>query len=375
VRIVIAPDKFKESLDAVQVAESIATGARRVFPDAVVDVIPLADGGDGTGRALLAGLGGRTEAVDVTGPLGDRVTAEIVLLDDGRAVVEVATASGLALVEEDRRDPLAASSFGTGELVSAAAARGAGEVVVAVGGSASTDGGTGAAAAIGWSFLDRRGRRLPPGGGALRSLARIDSARVASSVTERTVVGACDVDNALLGEGGAAAVFGPQKGAGPREVAALEEGLERLAEVISADLGIDVAPEPRSGAGGGIGAGLIAFFGGELEPGFDVVAGAVGVHDAVRGADLVVTGEGRLDEGSLGGKTPVAVARLAARHGVPCVALAGELRLDPQRLEAAGLMGAVGLVETAGRERAVGDPAGAIADAAELLLGDFARSR
>jgi glycerate 2-kinase len=374
VRIVVAPDKFKESLAAVDVARAIAVGVRRVLPDAELELYPLADGGDGTGRALLEGLGGRTERLQVTGPVGTPVAAEIVLLHDGRAVVEMASASGVALVEARKRDPLAATSFGTGELISAAVARGATDVLVAVGGSASTDGGVGAASAVGWRFLDERGGDLPLGGGALASLARIDPDGVAPSVRAATILGACDVDNPLVGKTGAAVVFGPQKGAGAPEIAVLEEGLERLASVIGSDLGIEVASAPRAGAGGGMGAGLMAFFGARLDSGFDVIAGSIGLEEAVRRADLVITGEGRLDESSLGGKTPVAVAALAAGHGVPCVAAVGRVALGTERLESIGMARVVSLVDEVGEEQALEDPAASIAAAIERLLGEFIRS-
>ncbi|HEX2049260.1 MAG TPA: glycerate kinase [Actinomycetota bacterium] len=367
--VVAAPDKFKGSLDAPAVARAIARGVRRVDPGARVDLVPLADGGDGTIASLVTTVGGRVERVRVHGPLGAPVDAPLALLSDGRVVVEMAAASGLALLD-GALDALAATSRGTGELLRAALERrGAhpGAVVVAVGGSASTDGGAGAASALGWRFLDRLGQELAPGGGALASLARVDGER-AVRIAPGAVVAACDVDNPLLGPRGAARTFGPQKGAGDADVARLEAGLQRLAEVVARDVGIDVRALPHGGAGGGIGAGLVAFAGARLDGGFELVSGAAGLERAVAGADLVVTGEGRLDAGTLGGKVAAGVARVARAAGVPCVAVAGTVALGRDALAGAGIAAAAGLVEHVGERQARDDPAGAVADVVERLV-------
>jgi glycerate kinase len=370
--VLIAPDKFKGTLDAPAVARAMEKGARRALPDASIVVLPLADGGEGTVAACLSALGGELLSVDVSGPLGEPVRAAWARLSDGRAALEMSSASGLSLVEEGRRDALAASSRGTGEVLRVARSRGATSVVVGIGGSASTDGGTGAAGALGWRFLDGRGRELPPGGGPLRSLRRIDGEGAEGRDTGGEVVGACDVDNPLLGPRGAAHGFAPQKGAARAEVALLEEGLVVLAERIRADLGLDVAGRWGAGAGGGMGAGLIAFLGARLEPGFDLVADAAELVARVEAADIVVTGEGRLDVQSAGGKVPVGVARAARRTATACVVVAGEIALSGRQLAAAGFTRAAALVAEVGEARARSETPGSIAAVTERLLREVA---
>lgn len=368
-QIVVAPDKFKGSLSAERAAQALARGARRVHPEASFHVRPIADGGEGTVDAFVTALGGRVRSVRVTGPFGDLVTAPIGLLENGRAIVEMASATGLVLVT-DPSPAVRASSRGTGELVRAALdIAGVRTIIVGVGGSASTDGGTGAASAIGWRFLDERGEELRPGGGELTRLAHIEPPPGGSPPTE--VIGACDVDNPLIGGRGAAAIFGPQKGATPEEVVILARGLERLAEVISRDLGRDVSTIPSGGAGGGMGAGLVAFFGAELRSGFDLLAATTGLEDEIRAADLVITGEGRFDDQSRGGKAPVAIARLAAQHDIPCVLVAGDLAMERSEWRKLGIELAVGLAQTGGAEKAATDPEGAI----EIAIAGLLRHR
>lgn len=364
----MAPDKFKGTLSAVQVAEAMARGARAAFPAAAMDLCPVADGGEGTLEALLVGIGGRVRKVEVSGPLGGSVEAEIAWLNDGRAGIEMAQAAGLALVDARTRPALDASSRGTGEAIRAALEANAKEIVIGVGGSASTDGGTGAAAALGWRFLDAEGRDLPPGGGALSNLARIDDSRVIAGARDASITAACDVDNPLLGERGAARVFGPQKGATAEDVEVLEHSLTVLETRIRADLGVDVADQEGAGSGGGIGAGLIAFFGARLGRGFDIVAEATGLGSVIRRSDLVITGEGRLDRSSLGGKAPIGVAHLARRAEVRCVAVAGEVWLDPSELRKSGIHDAASLLEKVGRQRSLEDPAGSITEVTNKLL-------
>jgi glycerate kinase len=372
VRVLIVPDKFKGTRSAPEVARALAAGVRRARADADVEILPLADGGDGTVDALVTGVGGRIERVAVTGPLGEPVDAPLGWLDDGRAVIEMAAASGLALVPSRGRAPLRATSRGTGELIARALEhRKAGAaVIVGLGGSASTDGGTGAASALGWRFLDESGRELGPGGGELRRLATIDGSGVSAGLAAGGVVGASDVDNPLLGPRGAAQTFAPQKGASAHEVGVLEEGLTALARCIERDLGVVVAEEWGAGACGGIGAGLIAFCGARLEPGFALVAGVLGLEDAISRADLVITGEGRLDDQSLGGKTPVGVARLARKGGVPCIAIAGEVDVDEESLRREGIARALSLVRAVGSERAVSDVDAALEEVIAGALGN-----
>ncbi len=365
-QIVVAPDKFKGSLSAERAAQALIRGARHVHPEAAFLVRPVADGGEGTVEAFVTALGGRVRQVTVTGPLGPQVTAPIGVLDGGRAVIEMASASGLVLVV-DGSPAARASSRGTGELViEAMSITGIRTVIVGVGGSASTDGGTGAATALGWRFLDATGIELPPGGGDLGRLAHIEPPAAKMPTVE--VVGACDVDNPLTGARGAAEIFSPQKGATRAEVVTLARGLERLAEVISADLGIDVATMASGGAGGGMGAGLVAFFGAKLRSGFELLAEATSLEDEIRTADLVITGEGRFDDQSRAGKAPVAVARLAARHRTPCVVVAGDLAMERRDWRKLGIELAVGVSQTGGADRAEADPEGAVELAIEGLL-------
>lgn len=346
-RIVVAPDKFKGTLSAREAARAIAVGARDARPDADVTIVPLADGGDGSLFAIVAGTGGEVRPVRARDPLGRPLDAPLGYLPDGRVFVESATASGLALVGDP--SPLVASTHGTGDLIVAAARRsGAPKIVVGVGGTASTDGGTGAAAAAGWRFLDALGRELAPGGAALGALAAVDGSNVDPVVARCDVVGACDVRNALIGSRGAARAFAPQKGASRTEVRLLEAGLERLVEIVRRDVGVDVASLAGAGAGGGLGGGLVAFFGARLESGFETIARAVGLPAAVAGADLVLTGEGRVDESSLEGKVVGGVAAIAREHGVECVVVGGEMVLEAAGA-ALGITRALSLVDECGR--------------------------
>lgn len=327
-KIVIAPDSFKESAGAVAVAEAIARGIVRALPDAAIDACPMADGGEGTVSAMVAATGGASRTVSVVGPLGEPVQAEFGLLDGGRtAVIEMAAASGLHLVPPDRRDPTRTTTFGTGQLIAEALKLDVGRVIVGIGGSATNDGGGGMAQALGYRFFDDSGRLLddPLAGGRLGDVARIDSAGVNERLAAADVVAACDVDNPLTGPNGAAHIYGPQKGATPAMVEQLDVNLAHWAEVIRRDLGVAVRDLPGAGAAGGLGGGLVAFCGAKLQPGIELVIEATKLAGRVAGADLVITGEGRLDGQSMSGKTAVGVARLARRAGVPCIAIVGSL--------------------------------------------------
>ena len=371
-RVVVAPDKFEGSLRAGQAAEAIEAGLRRARPDAEVVRLPLGDGGAGTLDALLA-AGFERVPVRATGPTGEPVAAAIAVdrprargpggssRAPRRAFVEMAEASGLKRLPGGRRAPLAATTYGTGELIRAALDGGARELVLGIGGSATTDGGAGMAAALGARLLDRDGADLPPGGAALLRLERIDIAGIDPRLASAKVTVACDVDNPLVGPEGAAAVYGPQKGAGPDDVLLLDSALRRYARVLAADLGLELAEVPGAGAAGGLGAGAMAFLGAELRPGIELVLELVGFDEAVAGADLVVTGEGKLDAQSLRGKAPVGVARAAAAHGVPVVAVAGAVEVADRELRAAGFEEAHALLELEP------DPERAMAEAAPLL--------
>lgn len=365
-RILIAPDKFKGTLTAERAAQALTRGARIVHPEASFILRPVADGGEGTLDAFVLALGGRVREVRVRGPLDEHLAGQIALVDGGRAIVEMASASGLSLVEVSAGSAMRAHTYGTGELIGAAAEiPEVGAVLVGVGGSASSDGGTGAARAIGWRFLDERGDDLELGGGDLVRLARIEPPSVPFPLE---VTAACDVDNPLIGDMGAARVFAPQKGAGEEEIVRLAQGLEVLARVVQRDLGSDIAALPHGGAGGGMGAGLVAFFGARLQPGLDLLSDTTGLEDEIRSADLVITGEGRLDRASLGGKAPIAIARLAQRHGKPCVAITGDLQLERQELRRNGIEIAIGLTQTGGAELVERDPGSAVSKAVEGAL-------
>tara|TARA_Y100000758_G_scaffold157452_1_gene111683 strand:- start:75 stop:1229 length:1155 start_codon:yes stop_codon:yes gene_type:complete len=342
-KLVIAPDSFKESLSARAVAEAIAAGWARVYPDAELLLCPMADGGEGTVDALLSASDGKLQQTRVSGPLGDPVEAHWGLLPDAQAIIEMAEASGLHRVEPGRRDVLAASSHGTGELIRAALDAGVRRIVLGLGGSATNDGGAGLLAALGVRFLDREGQELPLGGAALARLSQIDLTGLDTRLAQVEVMVAADVDNPLCGPRGASAVFGPQKGASPEQVAQLDEALGHYADVMAATLGEDLRDFPGVGAAGGLGFAARAVLRAGFRPGVELVAELSGLVEAMQGADLVITGEGRLDGQSLHGKTPVGVARLARTAGVPVIALAGSLGEGYQRLYAEGIGAAFSL--------------------------------
>jgi glycerate kinase len=338
-KIVIAPDSFKESLTALQVAAAIEAGMREVWPDAAYVKVPVADGGEGTVQALIDATGGRRVDARVTGPLGQTVDAFYGTAggDGGLAVIEMAAASGLEGVPPDLRDPRTATSRGTGELILAALDAGARRFVLGVGGSATNDGGAGMLQALGVRLLDAAGHDIGPGGAALARLARIDASGLDPRVREAEFRIACDVDNPLVGPRGASAVFGPQKGASPEMVRQLDAALAHYADIVRRDLGQDIAQMPGAGAGGGIAGAMVVFLNGQLRPGIEIVTEAVGLDAAVRDADLVVTGEGRIDGQTVNGKTPMGVARVARRHGKPVVAIGGSLANDADAVHAHGI--------------------------------------
>jgi len=324
-RIVVAPNAFKGSLSALAAAKAIADGIRIADPEADLILVPIADGGDGTVDALVAGADGQHRVLRVRGPLTDPVDADYGVIDGGKtAVIEMAKAAGLALVPQDKRDPRVTTTYGVGELLQQAYEGGARHFIVGIGGSATNDGGAGMAQALGYHLLDAQGHELPPGGLALQNLARIHVGGVHANWNDAQVDVACDVTNPLTGPSGASAVYGPQKGATPEMVAELDAALKHFAEIIRRDLGVDVEPLPGAGAAGGLGAGLVAFTGARLRPGAEMVLEALKLDDRIKGADLVITGEGRLDSQTARfGKGPAAVARHARKAGIPVVALAG----------------------------------------------------
>ena len=324
-RVVVAPQSFKGSADAVAVASAIARGVRRALPDASVEEMPLADGGEGTVRALVRATKGTLRAARVRDPLLREIRAEWGVLGDGTtAIVEMAAASGLPLLTALERDPRITSTRGTGELILAAAASGAHRIVIGIGGSATNDGGAGMARAIGYRFLDAEGNDLPEGGAALASLARIDG-QTDPRLVRPAIEVACDVRNPLLGPEGASAIYGPQKGATPEVVAELDRALARYADVIEGFVGRSIRDVPGSGAAGGLGAGLLAFLDARLVSGADLVLRAVDFTQHLKGAGLVITGEGRIDRQSGFGKLTGAVAAAARRAGIPVAGVAGSV--------------------------------------------------
>ena len=333
-RVVIAPDSFKGSLSAVEVAEALARGVRRAWPAAQVELLPVADGGEGWVETLVRATGGRLVTRQVTGPLGEPVEAQYGLFQqDGEevAVIEMAAASGLTLVPPDRRDPRVTTTRGTGELIRDALDQGARRLLVGIGGSATNDGGAGMAQALGVRFLDEAGAELPPGGAALARLARVDLSGLDPRLAQTEVVVACDVDNPLTGERGAAAVYGPQKGATPEMVQELDAALAHFADVVEGVIGRSFRELPGAGAAGGLGFGLMAFAGARLQRGIELALETLQADRHFAWASLVITGEGRIDRQTLHGKVPFGVARRAAAFGVPGGGVAGAVarRLAP----------------------------------------------
>lgn len=336
--IAIAPDSFKGNMTAQQAASRIEIGIRRVLPGVRIRTIPMADGGEGTVRAIVDATGGRLVRRTVSDPLGRPVRAEFGLSGDGRtAVIEMAEASGLVRLAPAERNPLLTSTRGTGELIAHALKLGVAKLLVGIGGSATNDGGAGMARALGVAFLDARGEPLPEGGGALAKLDRIDMSGLNPRLAEVAMDVACDVENPLCGPQGAAQVYGPQKGATPEMIERLDAGLRTLADVVQRDLGRAILDLPGAGAAGGLGAGLVAFAGGRLRPGVDIVIDCVRLRRRLRGCNLVITGEGRMDGQTAFGKTPSGVARVARECGIPVIALAGCLGPDASRVHAVGI--------------------------------------
>ncbi|PYG46136.1 glycerate kinase [Pantoea sp. AG1095] len=328
-KIVIAPDSYKESLSALEVASAIEAGFREIFPEAEYVKIPVADGGEGTVEAMVAATQGNIVRLTVTGPLGKPVEAFYGLSGDERtAFIEMAAASGLELVPAAQRDPLITTSFGTGELIKDALDRGVDHFIIGIGGSATNDGGSGMMQALGAQLLDEHGKQIAYGGGALPQLARIDIEQLDTRIKQCRFEVACDVSNPLTGDEGASAIFGPQKGATPELVQQLDKALEHYATLIHRDLDIDVLHIDGGGAAGGMGAALHAFCQAELRSGIEIVTEALGLAEQVKDADLVITGEGRIDSQSINGKVPIGVAKVAKQFNKPVIGIAGSLTAD-----------------------------------------------
>ncbi|HEY40290.1 MAG TPA: glycerate kinase [Dehalococcoidia bacterium] len=361
-KIVIAPQSFKGSLSAHKVADAMARGICRVLSNVELVKVPMADGGEGTVDVLVSATGGSFRYNEVTGPLGEKVTAKWGILGDGTtAVIEMAAASGITLVKPDRLDPMVATTYGTGELIKAALEAGCHHLIIGIGGSATNDGGAGMAQALGVSLLDEEGNELLLGGAELLRLSRIDTSGLDTRLVTCRVTVAIDVTNPLYGDQGASWIYGPQKGATEEMCRQLDETLEHYATIIKRDLDVDVGNIPGGGAAGGLGAGLVAFLGAKLEPGIDIVCEAVGLSEHLKGANIVFTGEGRIDAQTMFGKTIAGVAAKAQALGVPMIAIAGEINLSSEELARHGIDIALSLVSDSV------SPVESIANASQLI--------
>lgn len=341
-KIIIAPDSFKENLTSLEVARCIEKGIKKVLPGARCIKIPMADGGEGTVQSLVDATGGRIYQQQVIGPLGGKISARYGMLGDRRtAVIEMAEASGLPLVPRTRRNPLRTTTFGTGQLIRGALDQGAQMIIIGLGGSATVDGGSGLAQALGVRFRAADGRVIRDygSGGMLARIAAIDTGGLDPRLGKTSIIIASDVTNPLCGKRGAAAVFGPQKGATPAMVKTLDANLKHFAGIIRRDLKKAVRDLPGAGAAGGLGAGLVAFTGAKMERGIDLIIKLTGLARHLRGADLVITGEGRVDFQTAFGKTPAGVAQAAGKYGVPCIAIGGSLSDDARGVFAHGIAG------------------------------------
>jgi glycerate 2-kinase len=327
-KILIAPDSYKESLSAIEVANAIEAGFREIYPNAEYVKTPVADGGEGTADAMVAATGGHKVSVSVTGPTGKPVMAELGLINEHSAVIEMAAASGLERIAVAERNPLITTTYGTGEMIRAALDLGVKQFIIGIGGSATNDGGAGMLQALGYRLLDKHGNDISRGGAGLSELATIDTSAGDPRLLHCHFKVACDVTNPLTGPMGAAKVFGPQKGADAAMVVLLDENLKHYARVVAQELGIDVEFIPGAGAAGGMGAAFLAFMKAELHSGIDIVLEALNLESIIADADLVITGEGRLDSQTINGKVPVGVARLAKHHGKPVIVIAGSLSPD-----------------------------------------------
>lgn len=325
-KIVIAPQAFKGSISALDAARAMRDGVLRIIPDAVVELVPVADGGDGTLETLVEVSNGEIRTNEITGPLGEQRSAEWGAMGDGTtAVIEMARTSGLALVPLEERNPLTATTYGLGETIRAALDDGFRRFIIGIGGSATNDGGAGMAQALGVSLVDSQGNALPYGGAALSNLHSIDMSGLDSRVRESEFMVACDVNNPLTGPTGASAIYGPQKGASPQMIGELDAALAHFASIVKRDIGADILDVPGSGAAGGLGGGLIAFADGDLRAGVDIVLDTVELDKFLPGSDLVITGEGAIDHSTIYNKSPVGVAARATKLGIPVIAIAGSL--------------------------------------------------
>lgn len=343
--ILVAPDKFRGSLEAAEVCDAIENGVIKAYPNAKVTTIPLADGGEGTSKILTRQANGSEVMVTVMDPLNRPVKATYGLSEDHQvAFIEMAVASGLGLLKTEERNPLRTSTFGTGQLIVDALDRGVKKIILGIGGSATTDGGIGMAEALGYSFKDSEGHTLLPNGQSLEKIVSIDKHNADPRLALVSVVVACDVTNPLFGKEGAAFVYGPQKGADPEMVARLDQGLENLAQVATRAFGRDVSQVPGAGAAGGLGAGCMWFLNAVLKDGISIVMEQYNIAALVEKADLVITGEGKVDEQTLAGKVVKGLAGLCKSHHVPLAVVCGTLQITPEQAKDAGMTYAVSVL-------------------------------
>lgn len=349
-KFVLAPDSFKESMTAKEVCIAMESGLKKVFPDATYIHVPMADGGEGTTQSLVDATGGILYSIEVTGPLGNKVVASYGILGDKEtAVIEMASASGIQLVDKQQRNPLITTTYGTGELILACMEKGIKKIILGIGGSATNDGGAGMAQALGVKFYDNEGNSLPHGGGMLGRLAKIDLSGINPNLQHVHFIVASDVSNPLCGEKGASAVFGPQKGATPEMVKQLDDNLNHYANIIKQQLNKDVATIPGAGAAGGLGAGLMAFTHSKMEKGINIVIAYSQLASKLIGADFCFTGEGGIDFQTKFGKTPYGVAQVAKANNVPVIALAGTIGKNIDELYSEGIDVIFGIIPAAAK--------------------------
>ncbi|MBB6731834.1 glycerate kinase [Cohnella zeiphila] len=375
-KIVLAPDSYKGSLSAIEACRAMEEGIRRALPDADIVAVPMADGGEGTAQSLVDAMGGRFREATVANPLGEPVLAKYGILEDGStAVIEMAEASGLTLIPEAGRNPLLTTTFGTGQLIADALAQGCRRFVICLGGSATNDGGAGMVQALGGRLLDERGEELPYGGGYLDRLRELDVSGMDPRLKECEFSVACDVDNPLCGPRGASVVYGPQKGATPEMVDALDRNLEIWGRMIESKLGVPVLDAPGAGAAGGLGAAVLAFLNGELRRGIELVVDAGRLAEKVQGASLVLTGEGRSDFQTAMGKTPYGVALTARAQGVPVVLISGSIGPGIEALYEHGVTSVFSAANGPMRlEEAMANAYGLLADSAERVIRLYSAS-
>lgn len=369
-KIVIAPDSFKGSLTAKAVAENIKIGIERVSKDMEIQCVPMADGGEGTVQSLVDATGGKIIEVEVTGPLLDKVDAFYGILGDGKtAVIEMAAASGLPLVSEEKRNPMITTTYGTGELIKHALDMGCRSIIIGIGGSATNDGGLGMAKALGVRFMDDAGVDIGHGGGSLSKLHTIDFSALDSRLKDCKITVACDVDNPLCGPRGATYVFGPQKGARGEMLEVLDRNLEHYAEIVKDTLCVDIKDIPGAGAAGGLGGGLMAFLNAKLQRGIDIVIEITKLEQNFKDADLVITGEGMMDYQTQYGKTPYGVAKAANKHCIPVIALVGQIGRNASVLYELGIDSIFSIVDgPMSLDNAIDNGAVLLQDAAERVM-------